>query len=128
MVAWDCSDSIIITADSECKLKVWDALEGKLRKELTMHTEEIYVLESHPLDSNLILSAGHDGQLIIWDLNSGQPVTRFTNNIEGQGYGAVFDAKWSPDGTMIAASDSHGHILMFGFGTGDSKLKEVRIR
>lgn len=128
MVAWDCSDEFIVTADTECKLKVWNSKTGKLDKVLTKHTAEIFVLESHPLDSNILMSAGHDGQLLIWDLKKEEPVAYFTNNIEGQGCGGVFDAKWSPDGTMIAASDSHGHILTFGFGPGNNKMKEVIIK
>lgn len=87
------------------------------------HTEELYVLESHPKDSNVLISAGHDGQLFIWDIIEGVAVASFINHIDGQGHGGIFDAKWSPDGSMIAATDSHGHILMFGFGTGHERLK-----
>lgn len=36
--------------------------------------------------------------------------------IEGQGHGAVFDCKFSPDGQHFACTDSHGHLLIFGFG------------
>ena len=36
--------------------------------------------------------------------------------IEGQGHGAVFDCKFSPDGQHFACTDSHGHLLLFGFG------------
>ena len=39
--------------------------------------------------------------------------------IEGQGHGAVFDCKWSPDGQSFAATDSHGYMLYFGFGSND---------
>jgi len=39
--------------------------------------------------------------------------------IEGQGHGAVFDCKWSPDGQSFAATDSHGYLLYFGFGSND---------
>lgn len=42
--------------------------------------------------------------------------------IEGQGHGAVFDCKFSPDGQHFACTDSHGHLLIFGFGC--SKLYE----
>lgn len=45
----------------------------------------------------------------------------------GQGFGSIFDAKWSKDGTMFAATDSHGQILLFGFGTGHPLLKVVRM-
>ena len=39
--------------------------------------------------------------------------------IEGQGHGAVFDSKWSPDGQSFAATDSHGYLLYFGFGSNE---------
>ena len=40
----------------------------------------------------------------------------FLNFIEGQGHGAVFDAKWNPTGSTIAATDSHGHLSIYGIG------------
>lgn len=91
------------------------------------HTDELYVLESHPRDPHVLISAGHDGQLFIWDIMAGESIASFINHIDGQGHGGVFDAKWSPDGSMIAATDSHGHILMYGFGSGHPRLKTVSI-
>ena len=44
--------------------------------------------------------------------------------IEGQGHGAVFDCKFSPDGHTLAATDSHGHLLLMGFGNND-RCKKV---
>ena len=127
MVSWDVSDQWVITAVSDSSLKVWNAKNGELVKVLRGHKDEVFVLESHPIDPRVILSAGHDGQLIIWDVLNTEPIACFQNFIEGQGNGAVFDAKWSPDGTMLAATDSHGHLLMYGFGCGPDKLKIVRI-
>lgn len=37
--------------------------------------------------------------------------------IEGQGHGAVFDCKFTPDGHRFACTDSHGHLVIFGFGS-----------
>lgn len=128
MVCWNKSDKWVVTAVSDHSLKIWSATKGQLEKVLPGHSDEIYVLESHPHDNNMILSAGHDGQLIIWDIMKGEIVFRFYNTIEGQGYGAIFDAKWSPDGNVIAASDSHGHILSFGFGNGSPFFEQVRKR
>lgn len=87
-----------------------------LTKELRKHKGETFVLEPHPYDSNILLSAGHDGYLIVWDLDRAEPLASFHNFIEGQGHGAVFDAKWNPSGTTIAATDSHGHLSIFGIG------------
>ena len=44
--------------------------------------------------------------------------------IEGQGHGAVFDCKWGRDGQCLAATDSHGFLMFFGFGSND-KYKKV---
>ncbi|XP_015116795.1 bromodomain and WD repeat-containing protein 3 [Diachasma alloeum] len=125
MVSWDSSDEWVITAVSDFSLKVWNAKTGELVKVLRAHKDEVFVLESHPIDPKIILSAGHDGQLIIWDVLNPEPIAVFQNFIEGQGNGAVFDAKWSPDGTMLAATDSHGHLLMYGFGNVSDKLKKI---
>lgn len=125
MVSWDVSDEFVITAVNDSSLKVWNAKSGELIKVLRGHKDEVFVLESHPVDARVILSAGHDGQLIIWDVLNTEPMACFQNFIEGQGNGAVFDAKWSPDGTMLAATDSHGHLLIYGFGSGVQRLKIV---
>ena len=125
MVSWDRSDSWIVTAVNDHTIKVWNSKTAKLHSVLRGHTDELYVLESHPKDPHVLLSAGHDGQLFLWDICRGEKLASFINTIEGQGHGGIFDAKWSPDGTIIAATDSHGHILMFGFGTGHPRLKEM---
>ncbi|KZC10837.1 PH-interacting protein, partial [Dufourea novaeangliae] len=125
MVSWDVSDEWVITAVNDSSLKVWNAKTCELVKVLRGHKDEVFVLESHPIDPRVILSAGHDGQLIIWDVLKTEPIACFQNFIEGQGNGAVFDAKWSPDGNMLAATDSHGHLLIYGFGSGVEKLKII---
>lgn len=125
MVSWDQSDEWVVTAVNDCSLKVWNAKTGVLVKKLKAHKDEIFVLESHPIDPRVVLSAGHDGQLIIWDVLNNDPIAVHQNFIQGQGNGAVFDAKWSPDGTMIAATDSHGHLMIYGFGSGIERMKIV---
>ncbi|XP_054726598.1 bromodomain and WD repeat-containing protein 3 [Anastrepha obliqua] len=123
MVAWDCSDKYVITAVNDFTIKIWHSKTGKLHRVLRGHKDELYVLESNPKDEHVLLSAGHDGQVFLWDIENGISVAEFVNDIDGQGHGGVFDAKWSPDGTMIAATDSHGHLLIYGLGIGPDKYK-----
>lgn len=47
----------------------------------------------------------------------GSTLLSFLFQIEGQGHGAVFDCKFTPDGQRFACTDSHGHLLIFGFGS-----------
>ena len=89
-------------------------MQGFARQVAKKHEEEAFVLEPHPHDPNILLSAGHDGKLLIWDLEKGEVMKSLLNFIEGQGHGAVFDAKWNPNGSTIAATDSHGHLSIYG--------------
>ncbi|XP_056415651.1 bromodomain and WD repeat-containing protein 1 [Hyla sarda] len=123
MIAWNTTDSYVVTASSAHLLKVWDSHTGKLLHVLMGHENDIYVLEPHPFDSRMMLSAGHDGNIFIWDIKNGSKVTHYFNLIEGQGHGAILDCKLSADGQRIAGTDSHGYLLIFGFGNGKSYEK-----
>uniref|UniRef100_A0A670Y4M7 Bromodomain and WD repeat domain containing 3 n=1 Tax=Pseudonaja textilis TaxID=8673 RepID=A0A670Y4M7_PSETE len=116
MVAWDRYDATVITAVNNYLLKVWNSSTGQLLHSLSGHDDEVFVLEAHPFDQRIMLSAGHDGNIFIWDLEKGTKIRNYFNMIEGQGHGAVFDCKFSPDGQHFACTDSHGHLLLFGFG------------
>jgi len=45
------------------------------------HQDELFVLEQHPVDSRIVLSAGHDGRIIIWDIIAGSVVKMFYNSV-----------------------------------------------
>ena len=123
MVSWSLDDSIVVTAVSDWTLKAWDSHLGSLLYTLAGHENDIFVLEPHPYALNLLLTAAHDGQVIVWDLDTKSILFKHRNMIEEQGntqgHGPVFDAKWSQDGTMICASDSHGHVLFIGHGSAE---------
>ncbi|XP_076372727.1 bromodomain and WD repeat-containing protein 3-like isoform X2 [Tachypleus tridentatus] len=123
MVGWSLDDSLVITAVNDHALKVWDAYTGTLRHVLNCHEDEVFVLETHPTDTRILLSAGHDGRIVLWDIISGVMIKSFFNTIEGQGHGAVFDCKFSSDGFMFASTDSHGHISIFGLGSNERYKK-----
>uniref|UniRef100_A0A8C4UPU2 Bromodomain and WD repeat-containing protein 1 n=1 Tax=Falco tinnunculus TaxID=100819 RepID=A0A8C4UPU2_FALTI len=116
MIAWNQNDNYVVTAVNNHLLKVWNSSTGQLLHDLVGHTDEVFVLETHPFDSRIMLSAGHDGNIFIWDITKGMKTKHYFNMIEGQGHGAVFDCKFSPDGQHFACTDSHGHLLIFGFG------------
>uniref|UniRef100_A0A8C9VS31 PH-interacting protein n=1 Tax=Scleropages formosus TaxID=113540 RepID=A0A8C9VS31_SCLFO len=124
MVAWDRHDNTVITAANNLTLKVWNSYTGTLIHVLMGHEDEVFVLEPHPFDPRVLFSAGHDGNAIVWDLARGVKIRSYFNMIEGQGHGAVFDCKCSPDGQHFACTDSHGHLLIFGFGS-SSKYDKI---
>uniref|UniRef100_A0A8C5S3A8 Bromodomain and WD repeat domain containing 1 n=1 Tax=Laticauda laticaudata TaxID=8630 RepID=A0A8C5S3A8_LATLA len=116
MIAWSRNDNVVVTAVNNHLLKVWNSYSGQLLHDLKGHADEVFVLEPHPIDSRIMLSAGHDGSIFIWDIEKGIQMKHYFNMIEGQGHGAVFDCKFSSDGQHFTCTDSHGHLLIFGFG------------
>ncbi|KAK3780024.1 hypothetical protein RRG08_029717 [Elysia crispata] len=119
MVSWSMDDTMVVTAASDLTIKIWNTYTGILLRILEGHEDEVFVLETCPTDARILLSAGHDGKMIIWDIHTGIRIKKFFNLIEGQGHGAVFDCKFSPDGLTLAATDSHGHLLLMGFGNNE---------
>ena len=43
------------------------------------HEDEVFVLETCPTDARILLSAGHDGKMIIWDIHTGIRIKKFFN-------------------------------------------------
>ena len=42
------------------------------------------MLEAHPTDPHILLSAGHDGYVILWDLRIGGKIQSFHNSVSHQ--------------------------------------------
>lgn len=74
-----------------------------------------------------MLSAGHDGKIFLWNIVLGEVLVSFQNSIEGQGFAALYDAKWSPDGTMFSVTDSQGHLLTYGLGILPPRKKVINL-
>ncbi|KAI9008379.1 hypothetical protein BC832DRAFT_620450 [Gaertneriomyces semiglobifer] len=74
-VAFTCDDQRVVTACVDKILhgvvRVHSAVDGSLLHTLTDHTAVIYVLDAHPTDSRIVLSASYDGRIIVWDVVSG---------------------------------------------------------
>ncbi|EYC02604.1 hypothetical protein Y032_0099g3203 [Ancylostoma ceylanicum] len=94
-------------------VRVWSR-KGEMLKTLPGHTDDSFVLKAHPTFPNVILSCGHDGVMVFWDLNKGEKLKRFTNTVEHRGHSALFDLDISRDGCTVAAVDSLGHITVYG--------------
>jgi WD40 repeat protein len=86
LIAWNCDDSLVITAQEifgfSSFIKVWKSHSGLLFHKLNdLHTDEINVLEAHPKDPRLLMSAGHDGNIILWNILHGRLIKKFSNTV-----------------------------------------------
>ena len=74
------------------------------------HEHKVNEFDPHPYDPNVLLSAGHDGRLLIWDIIKGEVMS---NLVEEE---PILGAKWDPFGSTIAATDLTGHLSIYGIG------------
>lgn len=47
------------------------------------HQDEVFVLDAHPKDRRILVSAGHDGNIVVWDIVAGIKIKTFFNNVCG---------------------------------------------
>ncbi|KAK6730810.1 hypothetical protein RB195_007338 [Necator americanus] len=113
MLCWSLDDTMVVTAGSDYILRVWSTT-GEMLRSLPGHTDDSFVLKAHPAFPNVILSCGHDGVMVVWDIKKGEKLKRFTNTVEHRGHSALFDLDISRDGCTVAAVDSLGHLTVYG--------------
>ncbi|KAI4349735.1 hypothetical protein L6164_010295 [Bauhinia variegata] len=116
MIIWSLDNRFVLAAIMDCRICVWNAVDGSLVHSLTGHTESSYVLDVHPFNPRIAMSAGYDGRTIVWDIWEGIPIRTYEI-----GRFKLVDGKFSPDGTSIVLSDDVGQIYLLSTGQGESQ-------
>ena len=79
----------VIASLQDTTVCVWDAATGQLHARVRRHTLEVFVVEVHPVDPRLVLTAGYDGRVCVWDLRrlcaGAPPVTAAAQQPTGGG-------------------------------------------
>ncbi|XP_021730241.1 PH-interacting protein-like [Chenopodium quinoa] len=117
MIVWSLDNRFVLAAIMDCRICVWNASDGSLVHSLTGHTESTYVLDVHPFNPRIAMSAGYDGKTIIWDIWEGKPI-----RIYDTGRFKLVDGKFSMDGTSIVLSDDVGQLYFLSTGQGESQM------
>ncbi|KAH0767951.1 hypothetical protein KY285_003822 [Solanum tuberosum] len=116
MIVWSLDNRFVLAAIMDCRICVWNAVDGSLVHSLTGHTESTYVLDVHPSNPRIAMSAGYDGKTIVWDIWEGAPIRTYEI-----GRFKLVDGKFSPDGTSIILSDDVGQLYILNTGQGESQ-------
>ncbi|KAF2304775.1 hypothetical protein GH714_037926 [Hevea brasiliensis] len=118
MIVWSLDNRFVLAAIMDCRICVWNAADSSLVHSLTGHTASSYVLDVHPFNPRIAMSAGYDGRTIVWDIWEGIPIRTYEI---GLGRFKLVDGKFSPDGTSIVLSDDVGQIHLLNTGQGESQ-------
>ena len=71
----------VISSVSDHTIRVWDAHLGVEVQRLVGHQAQVHILECHPQDHKLAMSASYDGTTKLWNLHTGQLLTRYFTDL-----------------------------------------------
>lgn len=91
LIASGCGNGVIL---------IWDVEQEKVVMELPGHKGEVQSLECSHKISNILLSAGADSSLMVWDFTKGQPVHVLPNSHQR----GIYQTTWHPNNQNLFAS------------------------
>ncbi|KAF9361877.1 Bromodomain and WD repeat-containing protein 3 [Mortierella sp. AD094] len=123
MAIWSLDDSTVILTTSLGEIKIFDSTTGGLIHTLKGHVRgsSVYVVDVHPNDKNILMTAGYDGQVILWDIAKGTQLNSWTYSEH-----EFLDGRFSPDGLMFAVTDQEGKCILFGAGMNPDDYRDAR--
>jgi hypothetical protein len=124
MAIWSLDDSAIVLTTSLGEIKVFDSKTGEWIHTLRGHVRgsSIYVVDVHPVDNRIVMTAGYDGQVILWDIVKGVKLKSWTYAEH-----EFLDGRFSPDGLMFAVTDQEGKCILFGAGKNPDDYRDARM-
>lgn len=85
-----------------------------------------YLAVDHSPDGQFILTGDEDGWVRIWSLATKSNTLSAQMTYDGSGR-EVSDVKWSPDGTMIAATIDYGDILGIWYANNITQIDSISV-
>lgn len=93
--------SFLATASWDQMVRIWDPNTETLINNLKGHNGGVWSVDFHPRSPTLC-SSSQDGTVKVWDARTNRVVRTLSNGHSE----AIYSAKWSPDGAMIASGSA----------------------
>ncbi|XP_041735384.1 coronin-1C-A [Coregonus clupeaformis] len=101
------NDNIIASGSEDCSVMIWEIPDGGLVTplkdpvvKLEGHSKRVGILSWHPTAHNVLMSAGCDNVVILWNVACGEAVVR----IDSVHPDLIYSACWNRDGSQILTS------------------------
>lgn len=114
---YDNNGTRLVSGGQDTVLRLWDTSDYTLERQLPEapelpntigHTQTIRDAEFDPF-GNAIASTGHDRSVIVWDPNTGEPLTIQATGHEGD----VLDLAYDSTGTFLATASADSSIFLW---------------
>uniref|UniRef100_A0A3B4B1D0 Coronin n=1 Tax=Periophthalmus magnuspinnatus TaxID=409849 RepID=A0A3B4B1D0_9GOBI len=106
-IAW-CphNDNIIASSSDDCSIKIWEIPENGLHShleepllELDYHSKKVGIISWHPVASNILLSAGCDNLIVIWNLDTQEAQIELDMHPD-----LIYNVCWNFNGSLICTA------------------------
>ncbi|XP_023275384.1 uncharacterized protein LOC111664833 isoform X1 [Seriola lalandi dorsalis] len=101
------NDHVIASGSEDCTVMVWQIPENGLETPLSDpvvvlegHSKRVGIVSWHPTARNVLLSAGCDNQIIIWNVGTGEAMI----NLEDMHPDVIFSVSWSRNGSLLCTA------------------------
>ncbi|XP_062334336.1 coronin-1C-A-like isoform X2 [Osmerus eperlanus] len=101
------NDHVIASGSEDCTVMVWQIPENGLTVALSEpvvvlegHSKRVGIVTWHPTARNVLLSAGCDNQIIVWNVGTGEAMI----TLEDMHPDVIFSACWSRNGSLICTA------------------------
>lgn len=109
-IAFSPDGSLIATASSDGRAKIWATRTGRELLTLEGHSGWVYGVDFSP-SGRLVATAGEDGTARLWDATSGRELLTLSGHT-----GIIRDVDFSPDGRRLATSSGDGTVRVWDVG------------
>ncbi|KAH0625654.1 hypothetical protein JD844_015246 [Phrynosoma platyrhinos] len=101
------NDHVIASGSEDCTVMVWQIPENGLTLSLTEpvvilegHSKRVGIVAWHPTARNVLLSAGCDNAIIIWNVGTGEPLI----NLDDMHQDMIYNVSWNRNGSLICTA------------------------
>uniref|UniRef100_UPI0037E932C0 uncharacterized protein coro1cb isoform X1 n=2 Tax=Semicossyphus pulcher TaxID=241346 RepID=UPI0037E932C0 len=101
------NDHVIASGSEDCTVMVWQIPENGLETPLSEpvvvlegHSKRVGIVSWHPTARNVLLSAGCDNQIVIWNVGTGEAMI----NLEDMHPDVIFSVSWSRNGSLLCTA------------------------
>ncbi|XP_037120823.1 coronin-1C-A-like isoform X1 [Syngnathus acus] len=101
------NDLVIASGSEDCTVMVWQIPENGLESPLSEavvvlegHSKRVGIVSWHPTARNVLLSAGCDNQVIIWNVGTGEAMI----TLDDMHPDVIFSVSWSRNGSLLCTA------------------------
>ncbi|CAI9741049.1 coronin-1C-A isoform X1 [Octopus vulgaris] len=120
------NDNIIASASEDCSIKIWMIPDGGLVTcmtesvvDLLAHQRRVGIVVWHPSAHNILLSAGSDNKIFIWNCGTGEPL------VEIELPDLILSVSFNYNGSRVAVTTKDKMIRILDPRTG-SEIKSAK--